>query len=192
MGINSDGCVGCDNGTMSGTMPGTMPSANATMPGCDPFHLGQCMDQESCEMAGGYWFDDSCHRYEPQNMEQCLARAEARHYRHGEPIMDPALDRHQVRAQKAMIGCDLMVPPEDQGKEATLAMYAFCPDHPEWGWMDLSPMLNQKRVRLGDEVQMNMDVDLSSMAGMRFHVCGGYITDDGNIGYHCFEVDVEE
>ncbi len=183
--MSDEGQNGATGTCANGTMPGPAPS-------CDPFHLGNCQDQESCEMAGGHWFEDSCHRYALVDMEECVARAEARHYRNGDPLMDPARDRHQVRAQKATIGCELMVPPEDQGQEARLAMFAFCPDHPEWGWMDLSNMLNQKRVRLGEKIRIGLDADLSSLAGMRFHVCGGYLTEDGTIGYHCFEVDVEE
>jgi len=159
---------------------------------CDPFHLSLCADQDSCEGAGGHWYEDQCHRYAPDQVEECVSQAMARHYRAGEPLMDPAQERHQIRAEKAIVGCDLMVPPEDQGQEAMLAMYAFCPDHPEWGWIDLSGMLNQHRVRLGEQVKINLDVDLSNLAGMRFNVCCGYFTDDGQIGYHCFQVEITE
>ncbi len=198
LGLGLLAAVGLTGGSALGQMdhaqclPGN-PNSQEMVPGsCDPFHLGACQDQASCEAAGGHWFAESCHRYAEEECQSCMVQAQARHYRPGEPIMNGQTPRQRVRAERTVVGCQLMVPPEDQGKVAMVGMFAYCPDHPEWGWMDLSPRLQKKEVCLGENLDLSLDVDLKPFRGSRFQVCCGYLTEDQKIGYHCFEVDVEE
>ncbi len=163
-------------------------SSTPTMETCDPFHLERCLDQESCEAAGGMWSENRCVS-RITTMKEYMVVAAARHLEPGEDVLATAKEMEDVEPGPAQIGCVLLVPPEDQGKRAQLLMYTY---HEGWGWIDLSSMLETREARLGTSVDLAVEVDTSPFAGKKFTVCGGYLTEDGTIGYHCYHVEVQK
>ncbi|NPB08829.1 MAG: hypothetical protein GXO17_00610 [Thermodesulfobacteria bacterium] len=155
---------------------------------CSPLNYEQCMDRTSCEEAGGYWEEDHCVPPPKTITERHMVVAAARHLGPDEDVLSTAEKLEKVSPGLVQIGCVLLVPPEDLGKKASLLMYAYQED---WGWVDLSSMLETRETVLAQSVEIGTTVDTTPFAGKKFTLCAGYLTEDQNIGYYCYNVEVE-
>jgi len=175
------------NTDQQATMPEeSCPSCSITGPSCDPFHLSLCTDRESCEQAGGQWYEDQCVSQVPEK-QTCLMVATAQRY-HGEDILATIQEKKTLQPAPAEVGCTLLVPPEDMGQQAQLLMYAY---HEGWGWIDLSSLLPSQETVLGQSVTLQIEGDLSPFAGQEFDLCCGYLTAQGDLSYHCYQLEVQ-
>ncbi|NPA49912.1 MAG: hypothetical protein GXO20_08010 [Thermodesulfobacteria bacterium] len=161
------------------------PRAQGT---CNPFYLQGCLDQASCEAAGGQWYENQCVSQIPTKKSYVVVTT-ARHFSPGDNVLATAEEMKSAEPGPAEIGCVLLVPAEDQGKPAQLLMFAH---HRDWGWVDLSPLLKTRQTQLQTSVKVTIDVDTTPFAGKKFTICGGYLTQDGTIGYGCYHLEIQE
>ncbi len=161
---------------------------------CGPDHMAMCDDNDTCANAGGYWHDGNCSKTRPVHygMAGEASPLEVMYLMDGEPVADPGHHQEQVQPGMLSVGCSLDVPVEDQGQEARLLLYAYSPDMPEIGFVNLSELLSIQQTTLSDEVEVEFEADLGPLAGWTFDIYCGYQLQDGTIGYNAYELNIQD
>ncbi len=167
---------------------------NSEMYECSPDHMDMCDDNDTCANVGGYWYDGNCSKTRPTHygMVGVASPLEVMYLMDGSPAADPKDHREQVEPGMLNVGCNLDVPAEDQGQEARLLLYAYSPDMPEIGFVNLSGLLSIQQVLLSNEVQIEFEADLGPLAGWTFDIYCGYQLPDGTIGYNAYELNIQD